>query len=299
MFSKRTIRELPFHFMILPGAILVLIYCYIPMTGIVMAFEKFTPSKGMFASPWVGWANFKFMLNLPDIFQVLWNTFFISFMKIAAGIIIPIFFTLLLNEIKVQWFKRNIQTIVYFPHFLSWIIFGGILIDVLSPSTGFVNRALQWVGLHPFYFLGDVNWFPFTLVISETWKEFGYGTIIYLAALTSIDPTLYEAAKIDGAGRWKQTFHVTLPGLLPIILVMTILSMGNVFNAGFEQVFNLYSPQVYKTGDIIDTLVFRIGMVDANYGVATAVGLFKSVVSFTMLGLSYVLAYRFTDYRIF
>jgi putative aldouronate transport system permease protein len=299
MLRKRTLRELPFHLMILPGAILVFIYSYVPMAGIVMAFERFSPSKGMFTSPWVGWNNFTFMMNLPDIFQVLWNTVFIAIMKIVLGVLIPIIFTLLLNEIRKRWFKRSLQTIIYFPHFLSWIILSGIIIDILSPSSGIVNQLLGWFGIKPIYFLGDVSWFPYTLVSTDIWKEFGYGTIIYLAALTGIDPTLYEAAKMDGAGRVKQTLHVTLPGLLPIIMVMTILSMGNVLNAGFEQVFNLYSPQVYKTGDIIDTLVFRLGMVDANYGVATAVGLFKSVVSFTMLGVAYALAYQYTDHRIF
>jgi putative aldouronate transport system permease protein len=299
MLRKRTLRELPFHLMILPGVILVFIYSYVPMAGIVMAFERFSPTKGMFTSPWVGWDNFRFMLNLPDIFQVLWNTIFIAIMKIVLGVIIPVIFTLLLNEIRKRWFKRSLQTIIYFPHFLSWIILSGIIIDILSPSSGIVNQLLGWFGLKPIYFLGDVSWFPYTLVSTDVWKEFGYGTIIYLAALTGIDPTLYEAAKMDGAGRLKQTLHVTLPGLLPIIMVMTILSMGNVLNAGFEQVFNLYSPQVYQTGDIIDTLVFRLGMVDANYGVATAVGLFKSVVSFTMLGVAYALAYRYTDHRIF
>jgi putative aldouronate transport system permease protein len=299
MLRKRTMRELPYHLMILPGAILVLIYSYVPMAGILMAFERFSPTKGMFTSPKVGWDNFTFMLNLPDIFQVLWNTVFIAMMKIVLGVIVPVIFTLLLNEVRIRWFKRSMQTIIYFPHFLSWIILSGIIIDILSPSSGIVNQLLGYFGIEPVYFLGDIHWFPYTLVSTDIWKEFGYGTIIYLAALTGIDPTLYEAAKMDGAGRFKQTLYVTLPGLVPIILVMTILSMGNVLNAGFEQVFNLYSPQVYKTGDIIDTLVFRLGMVDANYGVATAVGLFKSVVSFTMLGAAYALAYRYTDHRIF
>ncbi len=299
MFKYKLIREFPFHLMILPGVILVLIYSYVPMAGIIMAFEKFSGLKGMFTSPWVGWKNFEFMLEMPGILQVLWNTIFIAVMKILLGVIVPVFFTLLLNEIGSRVFKRSIQTVIYFPHFLSWIILGGILVDILSPSSGIINKFLEFIGLAPVYFLGDVHWFPYTLVLTDTWKEFGYGTIIYLAALTSIDPTLYEAAKIDGAGGFKQTLHVTLPGLLPIIMVMSILSLGNVLNAGFEQVFNLYSPQVYKSGDIIDTLVFRIGMENANYGVATAVGLFKSVVSFIMLGTAYLLAYRYTDYRIF
>lgn len=297
--KRRTIRELPFHLMILPGFLLVLVYSYVPMAGIVMAFEKLSPTKGMFMSPWVGWQNFEYMLHLPGIGRVLWNTLFIAGMKMVAGIVVPVTFALLLNEARNRLFKRSVQTIIYFPHFLSWIILSGILIDILSPSTGIVNDALGALGIPPTYFLGDSRWFPFTLVVSDTWKEFGYGTIVYLAALTGINPALYEAAAMDGAGRLRQTWNVTLPNLLPMIMLMSILSLGNVLNAGFDQVFNLYSAQVYSTGDIIDTLVYRIGVENANYGVATAVGLFKSVVSFVMVTVSYLLAYRLTNYRIF
>jgi len=297
--KRRSFRELPFHLMILPGFALVFVYSYIPMAGIVMAFERLVPSKGMFLSPWVGWQNFEYMLRMPGIFGVLRNTVAIAAMKMAAGIVVPVTFALLLNEAKNRLFKRSVQTIIYFPHFLSWIILSGILIDILSPSEGIVNGLLGWLGLPSVYFLGDASWFPFTMVASDTWKEFGYGTIVYLAALAGINPALYEAAAMDGAGRLRQTFYVTLPGLLPMIVLMSVLSLGNVLNAGFDQVFNLYSPQVYATGDIIDTLVYRIGVENANYGVATAVGLFKSVVSFVMVGASYLLAYRLTNYRIF
>ncbi|WP_042166979.1 ABC transporter permease [Paenibacillus gorillae] len=299
MENRRFLREIPFHLMLLPGILIVLVYNYIPMAGIVVAFKRFVPSKGMFGSPWIGWDNFQYLLNMPDIYQVLWNTIYISLMKIIAGVIAPVLFALLLNEARNRLVKRSVQTIVYFPHFLSWIILGGIFIDILSPSTGIVNHFLTWLGLEPIYFLGHNSWFPVTLVGSEVWKGFGYGSIVYLAALTGINPTLYEAAVMDGAGRWKQTLHVTLPGLIPMIMLMTILSLGNVLNAGFDQVFNLYSPQVYQSGDIIDTLVYRIGMQDAQYGVATAVGLFKSAVSFLFIGISYGLATRYSDYRIF
>ncbi|RED85208.1 MULTISPECIES: ABC transporter permease [Cohnella] len=297
--KSRSFRELPLHLMILPGFVLVFIYSYIPMAGIIMAFERLVPSKGMFLSPWVGWQNFEYMLRMPDIARVLGNTFLIAAMKMTAGIVVPVTFALLLNEAKNRLFKRSIQTIVYFPHFLSWVILSGILIDILSPSEGIVNGLLGWLGLPSVYFLGNPGWFPFTMVVSDTWKEFGYGTIVYLAALAGINPALYEAAEMDGAGRIRQTLSVTLPALLPIIVLMSVLSLGNVLNAGFDQIFNLYSPQVYKTGDIIDTLVYRIGIENANYGVATAVGLFKSVVSLVMVGASYMLAYRLTGYRIF
>ncbi|CAI6083964.1 putative multiple-sugar transport system permease YteP [Cohnella sp. JJ-181] len=291
--------ELPFHLMLIPGVVLVFIYSYIPMAGIVMAFKRLVPSKGMFGSPWVGWHNFEYMMHMPEISGVIWNTAFIAVMKMTAGVLVPVTFALMLNEARSRLFKRSVQTIIYFPHFLSWIILSGLLIDILSPSTGIVNELLRALGLKEIYFLGDPRWFPYTMVLSDTWKEFGYGTIVYLAALTGINPALYEAAALDGAGRLRQTLYVTLPGLLPMIVLMSVLSLGNVLNAGFEQIFNLYSPQVYRTGDIIDTLVFRIGLENANYGVATAVGLFKSVVSFGLIGASYVLAYRWTNYRIF
>lgn len=292
-------QNLPLHLMLLPCVIILIIYAYGPMVGIIIAFQKYNPTKGIFGSPFVGLKNFEYMLNMPDTFQVLWNTIYIAFMKIVTGLVVPILYALLLNEVRNSVFKRSVQTIIYMPHFLSWVILSGIIIDLLSPSEGIVNMALKALGFKPIFFLGDERVFPYILVITNIWKEFGFGTIIYLAAITSIDPTLYEAAIVDGANRWKQTIHVTLPGMAPIIVLMATLSMGNVLNAGFEQVFNLYSPIVYKTGDIIDTYVYRIGLIDAQYGVATAVGLFKSVVSFIFIVISYRLAYKFANYRVF
>jgi len=296
---KKRLQELPLHIMLIPGVILTIIFSYIPIAGIVIAFQKFSPAKGIFHSKFVGWDNFEYMLNMPNFFGVLWNTIFIAVMKIIAGLVVPIIVALLLNEVGKQFFKRTVQTIIYFPHFLSWVILGGIFIDILSPSNGIVNEILGFFGADPIFFLGDEDWFPFTLVATDVWKNFGYGTIVYLAALTNIDPHLYEAAVVDGANRWKQTWHVTLPGMLPIIMLMTVLSLGNVLNAGFEQVYNLYSPMVYSTGDIIDTLVYRLGLIDAQYGVATAVGLFKSAISFVLIVLANFLANRYAGYRVF
>lgn len=296
---KKKRQEIPFHLMLIPGVILTLIFSYVPIAGIVIAFQKFQPAKGIFNSKWIGFENFEYMLNMPNFASVLWNTVFIAVMKIVAGLVVPIIVALLLNEVGNAFFKRTVQTIIYFPHFLSWVILGGIVIDILSPSGGIVNQFLGLFGIEPIFFLGDERWFPYTLVISDVWKTFGYGTIVYLAALTGIDQHLYEAAVVDGANRWKQTLHVTLPGMMPIITLMTVLSLGDVLNAGFEQVFNLYSPMVYSTGDIIDTFVYRIGLIDAQYGVATAVGLFKSVIAFGLIVLSNKLAGRYAGYRVF
>ncbi|MBO7748776.1 sugar ABC transporter permease [Paenibacillus sp. MWE-103] len=285
--------------MLLPAVALVLIYCYGPMAGMAIAFEKYVPAKGMIDSKWVGLDNFDFVLSLPDTYRVLYNTVFIAFMKMVCGLIAPLATALLLNELRKIAFKRVFQTLIYLPHFLSWIILGGILLDILSPSSGLVNQVLKSFGIEPVFFLGDNRWFPFVLVATDVWKEFGFGTIVYLAALTGINPALYEAAEIDGAGRWKQTLNVTLPGIVPIIILLSTLSLGQILNAGFDQVFNLYNSQVYESGDIIDTLVYRLGLEQYQYGVATAVGLFKSVVSFLFISLSYALAYRYANYRIF
>lgn len=292
-------REIPLHIMLVPGLTLILLFCYMPMFGIVMAFQDFKPAKGIISSLWVGLENFDYMLNLPNIKSVIFNTVSIAVMKIIAGMIVPICVALLLNEINCAGFKRSVQTIVYFPHFLSWVILGGVLMDVLSPSSGIVNDIIRLFGGKPIYFLGNKTWFPYTMVITAVWKNFGYDTIVYLAALTNVDRNLYEAASIDGAGRIAQTWHVTLPGILPIVTLMAVLNLGNILNAGFDQVFNLYSPSVYSTGDIIDTFVYRLGLEEAQFSVSTAVGLFKSVISIIMVSLSNYLAGRYANYRVF
>lgn len=292
-------RNIPLHIMLLPAVGLLFVYNYLPLFGNVMAFQKFRPNRGFLGSEWIGFDNFRYVFSLPNTMQVIWNTFFIAVMKIVIGIVIPVLVALLLNEMRNIRYKRIVQTVIYFPHFLSWVILSGIFIDLLSPAQGVIGRAFAAMGMEPVFFLGDAKVFPYTMVVTDSWKSFGYGTIVYLAALTGIDPNLYEASEIDGANRWKQTLHITLPGLGPIVLLMTVLAMGNVLNAGFDQIFNLYSPQVYSTGDILDTLVYRLGLVDAQYGVATAMGLLKSLVSFVMLTISYIIAYKYTDYRVF
>nr|WP_209971169.1 ABC transporter permease subunit [Paenibacillus eucommiae] len=287
------------HAMLLPSVVLVLIYNYGTLFGLIMAFQKYNLAKGILGSPFVGWKNFEYVLSFPDISRVLYNTIFIASMKIVLGLIAPVTMALLLNEVRKIMFKRIFQTLVYLPHFLSWVILGGILIDILSPSSGVVNQFLGLFGIKPIFFLGSNNWFPYVIVISDTWKEFGFSTIVYLASLAGINPNLYEAAEVDGAGRWRQTWSITLPAITPIIVLMVTLSLGNVLNAGFDQIFNLYSPQVYETGDIIDTLVYRIGLIDAQYSLATAIGFMRSIVSFILISVSYVLAYRLANYRIF
>ncbi len=285
--------------MLLPAVVLTIIFRYVPIAGLSIAFLDYQPVFGFFNQRWVGWDNFEYVFNLPGFFNVLWNTLFIAMMKIIGNLVVPVVFALLLNEVRSRLFKQSVQTMLYLPHFLSWVALAGVLVDILSPSSGIINNTLAALGIKPIFFLGDPETFPYTLVITDVWKEFGWGTIIYLAAITTIDPTQYEAAIIDGAGRWKQTLHVTLPALAPVILLLMVLGIGNVLQAGFDQVYNLYSPQVYRTGDIIDTLVYRIGIVDVQFGPATAVGFFKSAVSFVLIVIGYKLANKWAGYKVF
>jgi len=299
-FLRNFKRELPLHLMILPGLILVLVFSYTPMYGLIIAFQRFIPAFGMFgAQQWVGLDNFTFVMNLAGFQRAFVNTVIIAFWRIVTVLLIPIIFALLLNEVRSNLYRRTVQTITYMPFFLSWVILGGIFVDMLSPSDGLVNSFLGLFGVDPIFFLGDNNIFRGTLVVTNVWREFGFGAIVYLAAITSIDPTYYEAAVMDGANRWKQTWHITLPGMKMIIVLMGVLSLGNVLNAGFDQVFNMYSPVVFASGDIIDTFIFRMGLIDAQFGPATAVGLFRSIISFLFISVSYFIAYKTTDYRIF
>lgn len=290
-------REWQYHLLLIPGIIIIFIFCYVPMYGVIIAFQKYNPALG-FASKWVGWDNFRFVFSQPNFVRTIWNTLFIASFKLAGGIFVSVSFALLLNEVKSLGYKKAIQTVVYLPNFLSWVVLAGMLIDMLS-TDGLVNQVIVWCGGEPISFLGNPSAFPWTMIVSDIWKSFGYGAIVYLAALSNLDPTLYEAAAIDGANKWHQTLHITLPGLKPTIILMAVLSLGSVLNAGFDQIYNLYSPSVYSTGDIIDTYVYRLGIENAQYSISTAVGLFKSLVSCILVGFTNYAAGKFANYRIY
>ena len=296
---NRNRRNNALHLMLLPGVILAFLFTYLPLMGSVMAFQNFRPTRGLINSPWVGLDNFRFVFGIPGSLRILRNTIYIASGKIVFSILSSLLFALLLNELRNKYAKRSIQTFIYIPHFISWVVLSGIFIDILSPSSGIVNQILQYFGIGPIFFLGNTFWFPITMVITDVWKGFGFGTVIYLAAITSISPNLYEAAAIDGAGRLKQTWHITIPGMLPIIMLMCVLSLGNVLNAGFDQIFNMYNTAVYETGDIIDTYVYRLGMQQQQWSPATAIGLLKSVVAFIFISLAYFFANKFVGYRVF
>ena len=296
MIVKRLKREWLYHFMLLPGVIIIFIFSYIPLYGIIIAFEKYNPALG-FDSPWVGMQNFKYLFSQPNFLRTIWNSLYIAIFKILGNILVAVIMSLLLNEMKNLLFKRVVQTLVYIPNFISWVIMAGILMDILA-RDGIVNKVIMLLGGSAVDFLGGSNIYPWTMIITDIWKGFGYGTVVYLAALTSIDPTLYDAASIDGANRWQRMRMITLPLLIPTIILMLVLSLGNVLNAGFDQIYNTYSPVVYKTGDIIDTYVYRLGIQQAQFEVGAAVGLFKSVISSILVGLSYILADKLAGYRI-
>ena len=293
-------RELPLHLMLVPGIIFTVIFCYIPMAGMVIAFQKFIPAKGLFGDQkWIGFDNFTYLFNMPGAMSALRNTVVIAFFKIVLGLIVPITVAILLNEVRSNKFRKTVQTAIYLPYFLSWVVLGGVMIDILSPSQGILNQVLNFFGIDSIFFLGSNKWFQPTIIMTDVWKGFGFGTVVYLAAITGIDLSLYEAATMDGANRFKKMWHVTLPGIRMIVVLMCVLSLGNVLNAGFDQVLNLYSPQVYETGDIIDTFIYRIGLIDAQFGPAKAMGVFKPAVSCLFISVSYYVAYKFFDYRIF
>jgi len=291
-------QEGALHAMLLLPVIFIFIYEYMPMFGITLAFKTYRARLGILGSPWVGLDNFRTLFMMPGFPRAIQNTIIIAMAKITTMIIVPVTFALMLNEISGLKLKRTIQTIVYMPHFISWVLMSGIIIKMLSGS-GIVNQFLGNFGVKPIIFLADKTKFPFVLVVTHIWKEFGYSSIVYLAAITGIDPNLYEAASIDGAGRWRQTWHVTLPGMMPMILLRTCLSMSGILSGGFDQVFNLYSPAVYQTGDILDTFIYRLAFVSSQFSISTASSLFKSSIGCVLLIISYRVAYKVSGYHVF
>lgn len=277
----------------------IIIFRYLAMYGVVIAFQKFIPAKGLFGNQrWIGLDNFRYVFNLSNVWRAIGNTLSISVWKVLLGLLVPVCVALMLNEVRNQVFKRSVQTVIYLPHFISWVILSGIFVDLLS-TTGIVNKFLSMLGIEPIFFLGSNKYFRGTLIVTDIWKGFGYSSIIYLSAITGIDPQLYESAHIDGAGRFRCMWHITLPGIAGTIALMGVLSIGNLLNAGFDQILNLYSPQVYETGDIIDTFVYRFGLLEAKYGPSQAVSLAKSLISSTLTVIAYWLAYRYAGYSLF
>lgn len=280
------------------GMLWLILFNIVPMFGIVMAFQNYDPVKGLLHSEFIGLENFEYLFSMSDSQRVIVNTVIIAVSKLILNVIIPLIFALLLNEIRRLKFKKIVQTVVYLPHFLSWVILASILLELFSYKGAF-NSLTSLFGAEPKIWFSEEKYFRQLIIGTDVWKEFGYNAVIYLAALTGVSQELYEAAAIDGCGRLKAVWHITLPGISGTIIVVAVLGLGSVLNAGFDQVFNLYSPLVYSTGDILDTWVYRMGLLNVQFSLATAAGLFKSVISFLLIVISYIVAYKAADYKIF
>jgi len=290
--------EIQYHLMLIPVMAFLIVFHIVPVFGIVIAFERYLPALGFTGSEFVGLKYFEQMLTLPQTWRIVRNTVTIAVWKIAMNMIVPITFSLLLNEIKSALFKRTSQTLIYLPHFLSWVVLAIPVMNIFA-YDGIVNNIVAAFGGERIIYLSSNTWFKPILIITDVWKEFGFGTIVYLAAITGISPSLHEAAVIDGATKMQRIWHVTLPGMLPTIVLLATRNLGNVLNAGFDQIFNLYTPIVYESADIIDTYVYRTGLLDMNFSLSTAIGLMKSVIGIILILTSNKLAYKLANYRIF
>lgn len=274
------------YIMIIPPLAYFIVFQYWPLWNAQIAFKDFKPLLGVLRSPFTGFDHFITFFNSYYFEQLIGNTLIISFLKLIVGIPAAIILALALYETAFKRLAGLVQTIAYLPHFLSWVIMFGILLMLLSPSTGLVNDIIEAAGGKPIAFLTSPDWFRFIVVISDVWKEMGWGTIIYLAALLGIDPTLYEAAAVDGASRLQRIWYISVPGILPVVAIVTMLRLGHILNAGFNQIFILYSLPVYSVGDIIDTWVYRQGILEFQFSLATAVGLFKGVIGLVLVVIS-------------
>jgi putative aldouronate transport system permease protein len=284
--------------LMLPGIIYFVIFRYLPIYGLTIAFKDYKFLDGIMGSAWVGLDVFKDVFNRAAFWEVFRNTFIISIYKLVWGFTPPIIFALLLNEIGNAFYKKVVQTISYLPHFVSWVVLGGLFIQFLSPSIGPMNILLKAFGITPIYFLGDPKWFRTTLVLTDIWKSVGWGSIIYLASLSNIDTEMYEAAAIDGASRFQKMRYITLPSLSPVITIMLILAVGKLVNDNFDQIFNLYNPAVYGVADVLGTYTYREGMENMYYSYATAVELFKNVIAFTLVITANMIAGKINEYGI-
>lgn len=274
------------YYMVIPGVLYYIVFKYLPMLGVVVAFEKFNPFAGfsaLWTSPFVGFHWFQVLFSQADFWKLFRNTLLISLYFIVYGFFAPLTLALLLNEVRNSHFKKATQTITYIPHFLSWAIVGGLLLEILSPNSGLMNNILGLFGIKPIYFMTEKSLFRSIVVGVGVWKEVGWDSILYLAALAGIDPSLYEAAIVDGAGRWRQTIKITLPSILPVITILLILSFGRILETGFDEIYILQNSQVYDVGDVFSTYSYRVGIGRGQFSYIAALGMFQNVVNLGML----------------
>ncbi|MBQ8802612.1 MAG: sugar ABC transporter permease [Tyzzerella sp.] len=286
------------HIMMLPSIVILLIFSYVPMVGLVMAFQNYVPSNGYFGSEWTGLYWFKYMFNMGNFTSVVWNTLFISLLKIFTALLASVIVALLLNEMVSKRLKMLIQSAILFPYFVSWVVLADIVKDIVA-QDGIVNQIICAMGGTEISFLTDEKWFIVLLVVTNIWKEVGYNAVIISATLATIDPALYEAADIDGASRMQKMRFITIPAISTTVAMLLILALGGVLNGGFDQIYNLYNTTVLSSADIIDTYVYRMGINRGMYSLGTAVGFFKSVIGAILLVLSYKAADKYAGYQIF
>ena len=287
------------YFLLIPGILYLFIFNYLPMYGIIISFKDFSFRKGILGSEWIGFANYREMFASETFWNVLKNSIVLSLYRLAASFPFPILLALLLNEVRHKYFKKAVQTIIYLPHFVSWVVFAGMVQLFLSPTDGMINMLIKMLGGEPIPFLQRSEYFRTTLVISGIIKRAGWGTIVYLAAITAIDQEMYEAAVIDGANRLQKMFYLTIPCISNTIVILLILDMGSLLKNGFEQVYLLYNPLVYDVADIIETYVYRLGLEGGQYSYTTAVGLFQSVVGMIMILAANAVTRRISDNNLF
>ncbi|MFS0726251.1 ABC transporter permease [Paenibacillus sp. 1P07SE] len=288
-------RDKLLYLLALPCLLYFAVFKYLPMWGVTIAFKDFSPYRGFMDSPWAGLKHFERFFTHPDFWILLRNTLAINFLNLTLFFPLPIMLALLMNEIRVSWFKKTIQSIVYLPHFLSWVIIAGLTIIMLSYSEGFVNHVLAQMGYARLDFLTRPEWFWLLLTFQSIWKEAGWGTVIFLAAIASVDPSLYEASRMDGAGRLRQMWHVTLPAIRNVIVILLILRVGNIMDVGFEQVYLMMNGAVARVADVFDTYVYRSGIQQGQFSYSTAVGLFKSVVGIILVVSANYLSKKFGE----
>jgi putative aldouronate transport system permease protein len=280
---RRVWRNRYLYLLLLPCVVYFLVFHYAPMYGLTIAFKEFKFAKGILGSPWVGWDNFRYLFGLKDFYRVWGNSIMLSLLKLLICFPIPILLSIALNEIPFLHYKRLAQTTIYLPYFISWVVIGGILVNLLSPSWGIINVLIKSLGGEPVFFLGSSKYFRGITIVSYIWKQAGWDTIIYLAAITSINPELYEAATIDGASRLKSIWHVTLPGVRSTIIILLLLAVGNMMNNGFEQINVLQNTSNLVVSEVFETYTYKLGLVNGRFSFATTVGLFSSTVGFVLL----------------
>ncbi|MBD0378691.1 sugar ABC transporter permease [Paenibacillus sp. WST5] len=290
---RRLKQNIPLFIMLIPVFAYYILFKYWPMGGLVIAFKNYNFADGILHSPWVGLKNFSILFSSSETLQIIWNTFWLSLLNLAVGFPVPIFLAILLNEVRRTWFKKWLQTIIYLPHFFSWVIVAGLVLSLFATDYGSINKILKLLSIEPITFLYESSSWVAIFVGSGVWKEMGFSTIIYLAALTTIDPALYESAGMDGASKWRQMWHITIPGIRHTIILLLILAMGQLMEVGFDQVYNLQNSAVADVSEVISTYIYKIGLGNAQFSVTTAMGLFESVIGCTLVLVANRIARKF------